>query len=215
MVPTLEYLNRRFDYYNNLCFEGKLPKIPVELTTSKRFLGNFSYRKNRLTRKCTDVKIKSNRLMDCDEAMLDDTLIHEMIHYYIFVNKIKDTSAHGRVFVEVMKAINEQFGRHLEVSHKTLEGEESVIKHEPTKRIRLVAVVAFRDGRFGIKVVPASQERLNLFNSRIKRISDILTVDYYLTEDPFFGQYPCSVALRFCIVAQSDYLPHLANARKI
>ena len=114
-----------------------------------------------------------------------------------------------------MKAINEQFGRHLEVSHKTLEGEESVIKHEPTKRIRLVAVVAFRDGRFGIKVVPASQERLNLFNSRIKRISDILTVDYYLTEDPFFGQYPCSVALRFCIVAQSDYLPHLANARKI
>lgn len=214
MIPTLEYLNSRFDHYNDMCFEGKLPKVTIELATSKHFLGKFAYRQNRLTRRYSDVKIKINRRLDCDEALIDDTLIHEMIHYYIFVSRIKDTSAHGQAFVSIMNVINQKYGRHISISHKS-GAEDSVFISETRKKMRLVAVVSFSDGRCGVKLVPMAEDRLNAFHARIKRIADIVSVSYYLSDDSYFCQFPCSTALRFCIVAKADVTTHLSDAKQV
>ncbi len=46
---------------------------------------------------------------DLTKKEIDDTLVHEMIHQYIYQNGIKDSSAHGKVFKKFIERINESF----------------------------------------------------------------------------------------------------------
>ncbi|MDE6649389.1 MAG: SprT-like domain-containing protein, partial [Muribaculaceae bacterium] len=46
---------------------------------------------------------------DISAREIDDTLVHEMIHQYIYQNDIKDSCVHGRVFKELMCMINQAF----------------------------------------------------------------------------------------------------------
>lgn len=50
---------------------------------------------------------------DLTEQEIDDTLVHEMIHQYIYQNGIKDSSVHGKVFKEFMGRINKAFPKEL------------------------------------------------------------------------------------------------------
>ena len=58
-----------------------------------------------------------------DERLLEDTIIHEMIHYHILSNQLQDTSAHGKLFRKMMDDINARFGRNVTISHKPTEEE--------------------------------------------------------------------------------------------
>lgn len=53
---------------------------------------------------------------DLTQQEIDDTLVHEMIHQYIYQNDIKDSGVHGRVFREFMSRINEFFPNELNLS---------------------------------------------------------------------------------------------------
>lgn len=46
---------------------------------------------------------------DISVREIDETLVHEMIHQYIYQNHIKDSGIHGRVFNEMMSRINQAF----------------------------------------------------------------------------------------------------------
>lgn len=46
---------------------------------------------------------------DISAREIDDTLVHEMIHQYIYQNDIKDSGVHGKVFKEFMRRINQMF----------------------------------------------------------------------------------------------------------
>lgn len=52
---------------------------------------------------------------DISAREIDDTLVHEMVHQYIYQNNIKDSSTHGRVFREFMHRINESFKNELKL----------------------------------------------------------------------------------------------------
>ena len=121
MKATIPYVEKKFEEFNQLIFDGKLPKLPIELSDAKSFLGLCVYKKRRtLLGKvvCYDFKLRINTRIDLDEAEVEDIIIHEMIHYYIGYNGIVDSSAHGRVFRQLMMEINERYGRHIRVSHK-------------------------------------------------------------------------------------------------
>jgi len=45
-------------------------------------------------------------VIDLPEREVEDTILHEMIHYYILSNQMQDTSAHGEIFMRMMKDIN-------------------------------------------------------------------------------------------------------------
>lgn len=66
-----------------------------------------------------DFKLQISTQIDLSECELEDTIIHEMIHYYIGVHQWRDTSAHGRLFRQMMNDINERFGRQVTVSHQS------------------------------------------------------------------------------------------------
>lgn len=78
-----------------------------------------------------------NTRIELSEDEIEDTIIHEMIHYYIGYNQLEDTSAHGAIFQQVMNAINEKYGRHLSISHKSSKSqkEQAVDKNSITESL--------------------------------------------------------------------------------
>lgn len=53
---------------------------------------------------------------DISEQEIDDTLVHEIIHQYIFQNNLHDSSTHGRLFKEFMRKINAVFHDELNIT---------------------------------------------------------------------------------------------------
>ena len=121
MIVTQEYIEKKFGEFNEQYFANELPRIPIKLVSVKSFLGKFCYKLHRrffIPNEITDIQLRINTRLDWKEQLLEDTLIHEMIHYYIFHKKIKDTSPHGVVFRKMMKDINTTYGRHMTISYK-------------------------------------------------------------------------------------------------
>ena len=105
MKATIPYIEKKFDEFNRLIFEGKLPRIPIELSNAKTFLGQCVYKKRRRPfgkPKLYDFRLRINTRIDLPEQELEDTIIHEMIHYYIGYNKLEDASSHGPLFLQMM-----------------------------------------------------------------------------------------------------------------
>ena len=57
--------------------------------------------------------------LDLPEQEVEDTILHEMIHYYIAEHQIKDNKAHGREFMRMAQELNEKYGLHIT---KTVDG---------------------------------------------------------------------------------------------
>ena len=216
MKATIPYVEKKFEEFNRLMFDGKLPMLPIELSDAKTFLGVCVYKKRRtLLGKtvCYDFKLRINTRIDLDEAEVEDIIIHEMIHYYIGYHGIVDTSAHGRVFREMMKGINERFGRHIKVSHRpTQEQKEQLCGKR--RRWRMVAFVVFKDGRTGIKVLPRIAEKVVNYYNVVGRESCIERIEMYMTDDVFFNRYPSSSALRVHYIDRTEAERHLAGAER-
>lgn len=217
MKATIPYVERKFEEFNQLMFGGQLPKLPIELSDAKTFLGMCVYKKKRtLLGKtvCYDFKLRINTRIDLAEAEVEDIIIHEMIHYYIGYNKIVDTSAHGCVFRQLMNGINERFGRHIRVSHK-LSKEEKEQLYGTKQRWRVVALVTFSDGRTGIKVLPRIVPKIVSYYNVVGRESSVECIELYATNHPFFNRYPSSSAFRVHYIDRVDAEKHLQGAEKL
>ena len=175
MTPTIPFIKRKFDEYNKLMFGGKLPDIPIKLSNARSFLGVCSYKKKRvgITGQTVnyDFVLRINTRIDLPQNVVEDTIIHEMIHYYIAYNQLKDTSAHGEIFRSIMQSINSKFGRNLSVSHKPTESQKLQARNG-RKTWHVVAVVSFADGRTGVKVLPRIVQRITNYYNNILALKD-------------------------------------------
>lgn len=103
MKVTLDILKEKFDLFNDTYFGSELPKIEFKLTKEKRRFGFYEYnrRYDAQYRRYYEVPVRIgiSTYYDMPEKSLDETLIHEMIHYYISFKRIKDNAQHGRVFM--------------------------------------------------------------------------------------------------------------------
>ena len=217
MKATIAYVEKKFEEFNRLMFDGKLPMLPIELSDAKTFLGLCVYKRKRtLWGKvvCYDFKLRINTRIDLEEREVEDIIIHEMIHYNIGLNGIADTSAHGRVFRQMMSDINERFGRHIRISHKpTPEQKEQLCGTK--QRWRVVALVCFKDGRTGIKVLPRVMPKIQNYYNVVSRESSVERIELYMTNDTFFNRYPSSAALRVHYIDKADAEEHLLEAKSI
>ncbi len=156
MIPTIPYIERKFEEFNKQMFAGELPPIPIVLSDAKTFLGKCVYKK-RLGKdgkiEYYDFKLRINTRIDLPENEVEDTLIHEMIHYFIGYKRLEDASSHGPLFMHIMNTINEKYGRNITVTFKgTSEQQEQLV--DKKQRYHVVALVKFHDGKTGIKVLP-------------------------------------------------------------
>lgn len=218
MTPTIPFIKEKFDEYNRMMFDGKLPDIPIRLSNAKGFLGMCCFKKKRngLMGKVVnyDFVLRINTRFDLPQEIVEDTIIHEMIHYYIASNQLKDTSAHGQLFRTMMNGINARFGRHIAISHKPTETQKQQAR-EGRRSWHVVAVVTFTDGRTGVKVLPRIVERITYYYNNVLSAKDVSAIQLYMSNDTFFNQFPNSSALKVSICEEEILKSHLADAERM
>jgi hypothetical protein len=208
MIPTQEYLEERFDMFNRMCFDGALPRIPIRLSRAHTFLGRLQYKpvrdwRGRIVRR-EDFVLRISTRFDLPEAEVEDTLIHEMIHYFIAWKGLKDTSTHGRLFREMMKEINERHGRHITISHKTTPEE---LDRDTRVRTHHVCVSQLADGRTAVTVCAST--RVRAISRAFGWSPTIRHTTWYTSTDPWFNRFPRCRTPKLFPVDPADLEPHL------
>ncbi len=217
MKATIPYIERKFDEFNRKMFAGKLPRIPIELSDAKTFLGVCAFQKRRLPNgmtECYNFRLRINTRIDLPEREIEDTIIHEMIHYYIGFNHLEDSSSHGHIFQRLMNDINKRHGRHLNISHKGT-AEQIEQTYDTKQHWHVVAVVSMANGKTGLKVLPRiSPKILNYFN-QISASNMVKSIKLFMSNDIFFNRFPNSSALNVCYVDYEEVMAHLQGAEEL
>lgn len=214
MTPTVEYLEERFDTFNRMCFDGALPRIPIKLSRARTFVGRLIYRpvrdwRGRVVRR-EDFVLRISTYFDLPEAEIEDTLIHEMIHYWIAWKGIKDTSSHGKEFRRIMKEINALHGRHLTISHKSTPEEQD---RDTRVRDHYFCVSQLADGRTALTV--AAQPCIARIRRAFRWSPSIRSQTWYHSRDPWFNRYPHCRSPKIFPVDPAVLQPHLDGAELI
>ncbi len=217
MVPTQSYIKQKFNEFNRQMFGGKLPPIPIEMSDAKTFLGKCVFKRRRNSRgelENYDFKLRINTRADLPEQEVEDTLIHEMIHYYIGYYHLEDVSTHGPVFIKIMNAINKQFGRHITVSFKgSAEQREQLM--DKRQHYHVVAVVKFHDGKSGIKVLPRILQRILHYYNAISSVREVASVNLFMSNNIFFNRFPNSSALKVHFLDEEVIVANLKDAEPL
>ena len=214
MIATIPYIEKKFEEFNQQMFAGKLPKIPIVLSDAKSFIGQCVCKKRRGKDgkvEYYDFKLRINTRLDLPEKEVEDTLIHEMIHYYIGVNRLEDMSSHGPLFVHIMNTINERYGRDITISFKgTKEQNEQLV--DKRQHYHVVAFVRFHDGKTGIKVLPRVMPSILKYYNAVSTARGVASVSLYMSNDIFFNRFPNSSALKVHYLDEEEILGHLKDA---
>lgn len=103
MIPTIDYIRQYFDIYNAKYFNSVLPYPQFELMKTKYLLGQYC------PKECGGDKIRITIAYEGAEIFFQNTLIHEMIHYYLNFIGDEDTGwarSHGPHFKREAARIN-------------------------------------------------------------------------------------------------------------
>ena len=137
---TSEFLNEAFDKFNSKYFDNKLAKLKVtledDLASKKGNVGEFVYSIDFSSRTFRPWGIKIDKCCESSLAEFRNTLVHEMLHYYVHCyteipeedwqeayfyycrgNKRKyksllgcsDATCHGGVWLKMAKQLNSKF----------------------------------------------------------------------------------------------------------
>ena len=213
MRATIDYIKRKFDEYNELCFEGKLKPLPFKLSNAKSYLGAVFFQREKNaddTWHYYGFVFKISTVMDLPEDVVEDTILHEMIHYYIMSNQMQDTGPHGKLFITKMKEINVKFNRNLSVTHNTTKEE-----HDTDKRIQehIICVSRLRTGRRGITITTKS--RLFELWDAMPNFPNMAEYKWVLSTDPYFNRYPKTTRPGMCFVPSEELEEHLKDAKEL
>lgn len=117
MKADFNTMPRIFRECNKNFFNGKLPTPKFGLFNKKNTFATFTWNWNKKG-KCP-IKRQTISFSDCydfNENDFIDIMAHEMIHYYIALNGIKDNKDHGKEFTKIMNELNEKYGLNIEVT---------------------------------------------------------------------------------------------------
>lgn len=210
MRASLDYVKRKFDEFNRLCFGGVLPPLPLRLSNARRALGMFVYPTrypDSSPRGTGECHLRISTRLDLPENDVEDVIIHEMIHYYIWYMRIPDTGPHGKAFHAMMDRINRLHGRNLTVRHRTAEEEQATDTHS---RDHYICVTSWRDGTRA--VTSCARTRIFEINRVFRAETRVRSLEWYWTRDPWWNRYPNSITAKCYRISPSDLEEHLRDA---
>ena len=157
MIITIKEIKEQFDIWNKKAFNGELPTPQFELMQTKRMLGQFCPRK--VMGQYT-YKIRISVFYDRPFEFYVDTIVHEMLHFYINFKEIKDTSSHGKIWKQKAAEISNKYG--LNITRTSSPGggvSDAVIEKQSNKKVRKFeyVFVCKIKGRYGAIVVPSTK----------------------------------------------------------
>ncbi len=212
MRPNLQYVLDKFDYYNKLCFNGELKRPPIFLNTRK---GSMGITKCRQTTDengntvFTDFSIEISVRHDMPEVEYTDTIVHEMIHYYIFSNNLKDDSPHGTLFQAKAREIMEKYGIRVTVAYDP--SEETLIA--TIDRQRFIVVVEDENEKTYYAVVIRNKV-FELWDV-IPKLKGIVSVKWYTSNRAIFGTIPASASPRLLYIDADKMHHYLTGAHEL
>lgn len=210
MRANIEFLSRKYREFNDLCFGGTLPEVPLRISRSRRTLGCLKYRRSRRLfgkDRLTDFSIWISNCLDLSQDVIEDTLIHEMIHLYIHSNGLRDTSAHGELFRKWMRRINTLHGRHITISRRSSAEENAT---DMVRRGHYICVTRLRTGETMITV--AARTRVFDLHRQLESLSEVDSFEWRYSESAAFNRFPRSRTLKFYRIA-IDIMEALGEAR--
>lgn len=204
MKPTIPYLREKFAEFNAKIFAGRLEEPAITLCEASSFVGQYKRNGNAHT-------LRFSTSFDLPESELEDTLIHEMLHYFIAYNGLHDRTAHGPLFKALMQSVNEHHGRAITISRRSTPGEIDAAK-SAVKKWHVIAILHFTSGATGVKVLPRVIPKILEYHKNISAAPNIKGVDLYLHNDPFFNRYPTSTGRRCHAIEPAEIKAHLKGA---
>lgn len=205
MTLTVDLLRAWFRQFNADYFGDELPVPRLALSKARTRLGTMSCKyRRRLTRRVySDFTIRVSTYYACTEREYQETLLHEMIHYYITYKHIRDTSSHGPVFRSMMEQLNRQYGWHITVSSSMLGHELSDPHQARAARTYVVLAIVKSDGSRMLSVVsPRSAPKIDWLARMANEIADHR---WYMTQDDYFREFPKVRSLRARRVTSDVY----------
>lgn len=200
-VITKGWLEERFGEFNRLYFKGVLPLPHFKLTNTKRTLGAFYVERSgdHLTGLRDSYFIDISTYYQRSEWEYNNTLIHEMIHYYIHYKQITDTSPHGKVFTAMMEAINEEGGWDLSV--------RSEVSAPPSVKNRgkhyiILSMMTSDKGRLIAVVQKSAVAKLE---QHLSRNPNVLEHQWYVSMDPHFDRYRATRTLKGYYITEEKW----------
>ncbi len=217
MIADIPFIRKTFGRFNDLCFGGVLPQIPIVLTKAGSFLGKMEYRQKRdmfgNVAAYDGFRMKISTSFDLPEEELEDVVIHEMIHYYIAYRNIKDSSVHGEVFRRMMDLINLKYGRHINVRHKGGTGRVTVRNAGGNFRKYIICISSFAGGDKGVTVCAST--RISGIYRLLPKHYRITGMEWYVSCDPFFSRYPRSNTPKIYRITEDEISEHLKDAVRL
>lgn len=213
MRPTVIFLHEKYDRFNDLCFGGKLPKVELKLSRARNSAGNLRYRITHGLlggRRYHSPVISVSTFYDRPESEVEDILIHEMIHLYILVNKLKDTSTHGVIFRKMMDQINTRHHRHITVSLKRSEEQQL---QDMRHRIHSVCLSHLTNGGMGITI--SARTAIYELWGQIEAHPMVEKCEWYVTDNPYFNRFPHSRTLKIYKCNPEEVYRHLTDCLRL
>lgn len=214
MLPTLPFIEDRFDYFNRLCFQNSLPRPTFRLSNARTYLGQMAYRRKRgllgqiIGKEALILSV--SRRYDLPPAEIEDTIIHEMIHLYIHVHHVRDTSAHGPAFRRMMDDINRRFSRHITIARRN---DAALLQSDRSNDRYILCVSRLRDGRIGITRTSA-RGMVKLWNA-IPALPNVERAEWFISKDAYFSRLPRSRTATVYLLPRDHLYQHLLSARRI
>ncbi|MDE5924655.1 MAG: SprT-like domain-containing protein [Muribaculaceae bacterium] len=197
MIPTKEYVERKFDEFNRLCFDGKLSRLPVVMSRGRSALGKLSFMRRRNpdgSEVYSGFTLRISTRYDLDERLVEDTIIHEMIHYHILSHGLRDTSPHGPIFRNIMADINRRHGRNIEITHRRTESEMAA---DTERRLHILLVAKFNDRKVCVTAFSRSASVLLPIWDTLGRVVGLSDYRWVVSADAYFNRLPRSRSLKF------------------
>lgn len=110
MIADFKTMSKMFTECNKLYFNKSLPMPNFDTINKLNTLAKFLYNKDKKGKH--PIKWQIIKFSDCydyTEQDFREMMVHEMIHYYIAWNGIKDNKDHGKEFMKIANELNEKY----------------------------------------------------------------------------------------------------------
>ena len=111
MIADWNTMPRMFNECNKLYFNRSLPEPKYGIIHKTSILARFEFYRNKKNTKKT-ISYQTIKFSDCydfTEEQFRNLMVHEMIHYYLAWNNIKEFKDHGKKFMAMASEINEKY----------------------------------------------------------------------------------------------------------
>ena len=202
MKVTLDIIREKFDLFNDSYFNSELPRIEFKITKEKRRFGFFEYarRYDAFTHKFIEVPVRIgiSSYYDMPEKSFDETLIHEMIHYYIAHKHIKDNNQHGRYFMMYASRISAASGYDI----TRYGSSEGMALNNTEKKEYFIMKYRFRNNEYFSRI---SKNRVGTADKIVREFNGVTDVSFYKSNDVKLDRYKqCTARLSLLPITSLD-----------